>query len=408
MKFCPQCGAHVEDTGAFCPSCGARLDGAAVDATQADATRQVDGTLDYGDAGFPQSQAPTDPMMYGTQPPASYAAQQPAVVIVPTPATAPAQQQPERKRGPAVAIGVVAGVLLGVGAAALVTFGVLGNGTGDKGSSDSASSSQVAVSSVASEQGAKAPAAATGSSASSAPAAQEAQSAPAPEPTPEPEAPAASSRIDLADPAQYQDINVYLSNFSEANLPSASSMSAYRPRDIIDFVIDHEIYNNPGNIQNKDASWPKASPDGLEHSRIPASRVDELSNRYFGRSSNMEAATYGANCGTGWYYDGYIYYVQRTKLYPGGVSLATSAVDQSDGTVRVDFDVYQTVNGYDTVDQGLYACSPAELMARFGASGPSGSGTAIIAFGGGDQYTGGKVLVSYQRSGNLNPDGSTS
>jgi hypothetical protein len=183
------------------------------------------------------------------------------------------------------------------------------------------------------------------------------------------------------------------------DMPDASTASS---EDLARFGVLHVGRNTPDQWESDMEGW--GLPDDPAYSggangkrtwRIPASRIEELSQRYFGRGVDFDALAFENHPGWVVYRDGYVYFGTTNGAGAAeGVSLATRAADQPDGTIRVDFNVYGR-GGYDATDQSWYSCSPEEIERRMGESKPYRTGYAIMHQGPDNDYTGGLVLDSY-------------
>ncbi|MBO4365007.1 MAG: hypothetical protein J5804_01790 [Eggerthellaceae bacterium] len=207
----------------------------------------------------------------------------------------------------------------------------------------------------------------------------------------EQEEPAAggSATINLDDSAQYQQINLFLSNFSEVYI-NENPLDVANASDatLCGFTLWHTYRNSPDLVEH--GSY---YDEGLYHYniRITQDRANELAMRYFGRSINFD----NVNDMSQPYYcaDGYVYAETTNGAgLPEGIALAKSTTDLGDGTVRIDFDIYFNATQYDTTDASLYGMSPADLMAYMGCDSPSRTGSAIVHYGEYNDYTGGLLL----------------
>ena len=206
-----------------------------------------------------------------------------------------------------------------------------------------------------------------------------------------------STIINLDDPAQYQQVNLFLSNFSEVYmLENPFETQTASDEALCGFALWHTYRNSPDLVEH-DSSGQGYYHDGLYryNIRITQDRANELSQRYFGRSINFDNVTsmdepfYCA--------DGYVYNETTNGAgLPAGITLAKNAVDQGDGTVRIDFDIYFNATPYDSTDTSLYGMSPEDLMAYMGCEGPSRTGSAVVYYGDYNDYTGGLLLASWQ------------
>ena len=211
-------------------------------------------------------------------------------------------------------------------------------------------------------------------------------------PEPEPEPAASSSAIDLSDPAQYQQINLFLSNFSEVYMPENPFVAqTASDQALCGFALWHTYRNSPDLVEHGEYY------QGTYHYniRITQERANELCLRYFNRTINFDNVTDMSQ--PNYCADGYVYGETTNGAgLPEGITLAKSAVDQGDGTIRIDFDIYFNGAPYDTTDTSLYGMSPDDLMATMGCSGPNRTGSALVYYGDYNDYTGGLVLASWR------------
>lgn len=218
-----------------------------------------------------------------------------------------------------------------------------------------------------------------------------------------------SKSYDLSDPAKYKQMNLFLSNFSEANWSTEGrDVANISDEDMAKFAVMHVGINTKDQCEsaNREDGWgiPKdnvaGGPNGTRNIRIKADRIKELCQRYFGRTINFDALAVARHPGWVVYQDGYVYYgVTNGTGYAQGVSLAKQATVQPDGTIRVEFDVYGMF--YDSGDESLYSCSPSELKKRLEANKthlpePHETGVAVVRQGEYNEYTNGLVLVSFE------------
>lgn len=139
---------------------------------------------------------------------------------------------------------------------------------------------------------------------------------------------------------QKKDLNVFLSNFSEAFFKYYDADNI-NTNDLISFAFIHDKINNSKLIRYKDSNMG-----------ISAERVNETLNKYFGKSIVNESTN-------DWQYDGECYWM-------GGAdgesydyfSVALNLVDLNNGTYRVDFNTYYA--GYDSMDPKYYWYSESD------------------------------------------------
>lgn len=202
-----------------------------------------------------------------------------------------------------------------------------------------------------------------------------------------------STIINLDDASQYQQINLFLSNFSEVYMhENPFDVATASDEALCGFAMWHTYRNSPDLVEHGDYYDVELYHYNI---RITQDRANELAMRYFGRSINFD----NVNDMSQPYYcaDGYVYAETTNGAgLPEGITLAKSATDLGDGTVRVDFDIYFNGTAYDTTDASLYGMSPADLMAYMGCDAPSRTGSAIVHYGEYNDYTGGLLLDSWE------------
>ena len=364
--YCWKCGSQVEDGNTFCTSCGAQVDGNA---------------QNQGTSGV-STTPPTGP---------SY----PAGAPVPPNQGYP-QQPRQRSKAPIIASVAIVAVLIGGGAAFALNSGAFNSGNAAKPEIIADPGPEEAADGTTSESSASEtePATTGGTSSPGKPGGSEEQPT-----TPK-------NTYDLSDAKTYQQTNLFLSNFSEANW-----LDGDQPEDIAQvsdeslarFGVMHVGINSTEEWESSNNGFDGwgIPPDnyaggvnGIRSWRLPAERVNDLSRRYFGRDINFDALAVSKQPGWVVYQDGYVFFgTTNGPTQPEGISLAKSATVQSDGTIRIEFDVYGRY--YDARDESLYACTPTELMRRLNEDAPHETGYAVVRQGDYNEYTNGLVLVSY-------------
>ena len=214
----------------------------------------------------------------------------------------------------------------------------------------------------------------------------------------------ATKPYDLSNSAKYKQINLFLSNFSEAQWSTEGRNVLYiSDEEMATFAVRHVGINsrNQCEFAPNGKGWDILSGSKVSNQnllfnvRIKADRIAELCRRYFARNINFDALTVNRRPGWVVYQDGYVYYgVTNGTGYANGVSLAKYAEVAADGTIWVEFDVYGMF--YDSSDESLYSCRPSELMRRLNVDGPHHTGVAVVRKGENNQYTNGLVLVASQ------------
>ena len=404
--FCTRCGAPNGDEWVHCSRCGAPLkkieppeEAASPAPTATPAPVKPAPTLPV--EPVPVEPAPVDP--------------RPVPPMGSAPAVVPPQYTPAPKAASASKLPIIVAIVVAIaiiGAAAAFASGAFGPRDGSTSASEHAVSTSAGEADEEDEESAakeEEAAAEAAESESQDDAGSESSSA-AEEETPPPvsETPPASRVLDLSDAGTYAQVNTFISNFSEVEMGDMPDVSMAPSEDLATFAVKHVGRNsfseweeapssNPGWGLPRDDEW-SGGPNGMRGWRLSADRVDELVNRYFGRS--IDFTEIAVNQHPGWvvYEDGYVFFgTTNGASWPGGVALAKAAYDLPDGTVEIEFDVYNNF-GYDATDQSLYSCTPAQIMDRLGVDGPISTGVAVVRQGTYNEYTGGLVLVSYSTS----------
>lgn len=374
--FCEKCGGQIEDSAQFCIHCGSPL------AVEGPAWAQTE------EAAFASQGQQAGQGAYPSSPRAEAASAR---------ASVPARQG---SRAWAV-VAAIAGLVL-VGAGFIVGWGVLGGGFAQTAVSveeqapDSQSSQGTQVlpsqeSSASEDSAAIAGSAESESAESSAASVQSASS---------------TRMLDLSDPADYELINIFLSNFSETYTQEIADVSTASTQELVTFAVKHVGLNSYDQWESSESmdGWPgipggdsmAGGVNGMRGMRLSAGKVQEIVERYCGRSVDFEDIAIGKEP-YGWciYDDGYVYFgVTNGAGAPNGVALANEVHDNGDGTLTVGFEVYG-VAAYKVGDEGLYSSTPDELLERFKVSSPALEGTAVVRFGDYNEYTEGLQLVSY-------------
>ena len=212
---------------------------------------------------------------------------------------------------------------------------------------------------------------------------QESASHDAPEAEPRDDAPDVP---DLSDENDYLQVNLFLSNFSEANVEAYDS-AAPDAKTLARFALYHEAYNNedvwefvPG---GSGSSWfpvsDSAGYDGVENGynvRVPSQVIVDTVRDFLKIEFDPSILT-----GDYHYEDGYVYFqVTNGTGYPSGVAVAQEIVDQGSGRFAVRYDVYGGLP-YNATDTALYGLSEEEIADKLGAEAPSYSAEAVLETG---------------------------
>ncbi len=177
--------------------------------------------------------------------------------------------------------------------------------------------------------------------------------------------------LDTYTPEQYKNINIFLSNFSEASFPYGGTFNKNNPNygDLINFAYIHNLINNPSNVGfNSNTAEMYVSVDA----------ADRTIDKYFGLALPHESAGYyvcrdgkfSAPAASG---EGHCY-----------VSVAKNMTDNGDGTLTVNFGVFTYGDLYD-MDEDEWATHSAEgYWSTYSSITNSGvwkerySGTAVV------------------------------
>ena len=418
--FCTRCGAPNGDEWVHCSRCGAPLkkieppEEAASPAPTATPTPVKPApTVPVEPAATvpvkPAPTAPVEPVPVEPAPvePGPVPPMGSGPVVVP-PQYTPAPKAASTSKLPIIVAIIVALAIIGVAAA--FASGAFGPRDGSTSASEHAVSTSAGEADEEESAAEEDEAAAEAEESESPDDVESESSSAAEEETPPPvsEMPPASRALDLSDAGTYAQVNTFISNFSEVEMGDMPDVSMAPSEDLATFAVKHVGRNsfseweqapssNPGWGLPRDDKW-SGGPNGMRGWRLSADRVDELVTRYFGRS--VDFTEIAVNQHPGWvvYEDGYVFFgTTNGASWPGGVALAKAAYDLPDGTVEIEFDVYNNF-GYDATDQSLYSCTPAQIMDRLGVDGPISTGVAVVRQGTYNEYTGGLVLVSYSTS----------
>ncbi len=138
----------------------------------------------------------------------------------------------------------------------------------------------------------------------------------------------AENLLDSMDSEERRGVNIFLSNFSEANFASYGNGSLNQNEQLLDFAFKHNKINVPGRIRQDMAQ------NGKWFDIIDVVNVDSTLIRYFGHTiPHQSYLNYDLN--------GDRYYTPATSGVPVAYfTSASSMIDNGDGTYNVEFSVF--------------------------------------------------------------------
>lgn len=392
--FCEQCGAEIPEGALFCGKCGSKTPSDVPAAQEPGALGQVPpGGMEAFAEGAP---AAGQAAPFGQEPAAAQAGP------IPRSVPAKAKGDPARRNKIILIVSIAVAVAAIAFIAVMFAFQNAPNTPNGQAGTTQTATTQTATTQTgaADEKGGK-----PGQTDNTEDAAPAGESKEEPEPEVEPEpapAPApASALIDLSNPTDYYDINIFLSNFAEWDPfyrydGHPYDRNNYDLRQLVNWGMWHNAINNDGTLIYEEAYLPDA-PDtqtgdvGGSDSRkayprhMETSRIENSISRYMGIDLDLS----GYNSGDGAYYEqgGLMY----EGLYRGdspwlrNVALADRVEDVGNGQVRVNFTIYieNGSNEYGVIsDKSWYGLNPSELEQAMYADGARGfsmcSGTAVV------------------------------
>lgn len=306
------------------------------------------------------------------------------------------------------AIGGAALVVI-IGAAVVLAIGVFGNGSSSSKEATNAAGNQASVTATAPSDSSSTTEAAdesTGESASGSEQQTQAQSQSGAEPQTSAQS-QSSTLVDLSNPTDYYDLNIFLSNFSE--WPefwehSTFNRSTANNEKLVNWGFWHVVLNDSSALESGSFT-PSGAPASsgskeiekgdpkMYPRRVETSRIQTAISRFIGSDLNLS----GYNSGNGSYFEqgGYMY----EGLYRGSVQvsdgtvLATDVSDAGNGTVNVKFTLYIAGTEFNEAvsDKSWYGMSDSELRAAMsGAQGRKvtthpGTATVEVIGTGGDR-----------------------
>ena len=204
--------------------------------------------------------------------------------------------------------------------------------------------------------------------------------------------------INLSNPNDYYDVNVFLSNFAEwpefYRNDQSFDRDDYDLRQLVNWAMWHNAINNEGTLVNKAVDVPGAPAS--ESSRLITSAkatsyprhmrtelIEDSIERYIG--IDVDLSNYDSGDGAYYERDGVMY----EGLYRGdaaprdNVVLADSAKSLGGDVVRIDFTIYSGNSSYEVVsDTSWYGLDGKKLTAAMRSAGSSKvttqTGTAYI------------------------------
>ena len=165
---------------------------------------------------------------------------------------------------------------------------------------------------------------------------------------------------------EYRELNLFLSNFSEAYYDPDDSYYTDPDEQKIMFAYLHSIINY-NSVKNK-------LYDSYYYG-IPASEVDRILNRFFGKTVPHKTPS---NSKVWKYRDGIFLIPAADGESYGAFSLATGMYPNGNGTYRITFNVYydeSVLGGNIITDKSIYSLSPETVYSRCSYE---GNGTAIV------------------------------
>ncbi len=152
-----------------------------------------------------------------------------------------------------------------------------------------------------------------------------------------------------------KDINVFISNFSEAHFPSMPSFYELEPYMLVNYAYVHAKINNRNALSIENGYYA-----------ISADTVDDYLKKFFGETVPRQSYSKtwnGAYTETVEYLDGkYLFPAADGENYDL-FSVSISADEVSDGLILVSFNVYGTLNGT-SLDSSFYSMTEVEASAN--------------------------------------------
>ncbi len=182
--------------------------------------------------------------------------------------------------------------------------------------------------------------------------------------------------LDQLSAEKRRDLNIFMSNFSEAYFENYSSES-YDNAQLINYSFTHNNINKPDEIV-----WDSSQMG------ISADLVNKDLDRFFGKSVPRNSV------GEWTYADGYFYQPAAMGEFYGIFSIVTKLVDNKDGTFDVEFSVFSDTENFGEVSLSeWYSYTEAQARAKCDFSGTGRAKIKAKTYNGNETYE----LLEYYR-----------
>lgn len=181
-----------------------------------------------------------------------------------------------------------------------------------------------------------------------------------------------SSAVALSVTDDYKFINTFLSNFTEYPYWDYDTFTASNldDTDLALFAAYHTGINSPSLVEEPGGSSNDfgvgngGAAGGGCNQRITEARVQEVSQRYFGRTCNLSNVS-----ASGYHYSGgYLYWGITAPYTPAGVACVSSVSDLGSNRYDVRFHLLGTDNGYESTSSSLYGLPEQKMAGTIGAT----------------------------------------